>query len=148
LALLLNIFVLIMKLIKIVFFLSLLLSSFYVKANYGCNIGNYIYPNATGGHNNSGDPLYYNSDPITIRWWDQDPNCGIRDNKIYARTNGDDNCEVNGSNWGVVYYFNPADNNCIPLPIDDYVWVLVFLVGGVGALAIRKRVSSGFQVVS
>jgi hypothetical protein len=88
-----------MKSIKIILLLSFLLSSFYVEANYGCNIGNYIYPHATGGVNSSGDPKYYSTEPITIRWWDQDPNCGIRDNKIYARSNGDDNCEVNGSNW-------------------------------------------------
>jgi hypothetical protein len=128
-----------MKLSKIFLVVSLLLSSLYAKANYGCNIGNYIYPNATGGVNSSGDPKFYNSNPITIRWWDGDPNCGIRDNKIHYRTNGDDNCEVNGVNWGVVYYFNPADNSCIPLPLDDYVWVMIGGTGIIGYFVIRKK---------
>jgi hypothetical protein len=125
---------------KIIFIACLLLSALCARANYGCNIGNYIYPNATGGKNSTGDPMYYNTNPITIRWWDQDPNCGIRDNKIYARTNGDDNCEVSGKNWGVVYYYNPADNNCVPLPLDDYVWVMMLGIGGFCFWLLRKKI--------
>ncbi len=117
----------------------LLMANVSVKANYGCNTGNSIYPNATGGLNPSGSPYYYNSNPITIRTWDGDSRCGIRDNKIYPRSSGDDNCQIVGGNWGVIYYYNPADNNCVPLPLDDYAWVLILALGGLGYLMLKKR---------
>lgn len=130
-----------MKFLKYILAAFLLILSFSAMANYGCNLGNTIYPNATGGVNASGYPTYYASEPITIRWWDGDPNCGIRDNRIYPRTDGNDKCQVNGVNWGTVYYFNPADNNCAPmnLPLDDYTWVILAVVGGLGALYISKK---------
>lgn len=125
------------------FFFTILfsLSTIIAGASLACNTGNYLYPNATGGYNSSGDPLYYNTNPITIRWWDQDPNCGIRDNKIKYRTNGDDNCQIVGGSWGVIYVYNASDNNCIPLPIDDYIPLLVLLVALTGAYFLRKRLA-------
>ncbi len=128
-----------MNFTKIIFIFALLLSAFFAQADYGCNTGNLIYPNARGTNDANGDPRYYNTNPITIRWWDQDPNCGIRSNKIYTRTSGDDNCAVDGTNTGVVYYYNPNDNNCIPLPLDDYVWVMILAMGGIGYYILRKK---------
>lgn len=130
-----------MKFLKYIIASILLLISFNSMANYGCNVGNQIYPNATGGVNASGYPTYYASEPITIRWWDEDPNCGIRDNRISPRSNNEDKCQVNGVNWGTVYYFNPADNSCKPmnLPLDDYTWAILLVVGGIGAFYISKK---------
>lgn len=120
--------------------LLLMLHAVDGKAATGCNTGNVIYPNATGGHNSYGDPTYYSTSPITIRWWDGDPNCGIRDNKIKIRTSGDDNCQViGGPNVGVLYTYNPADNNCLPLPLDDYIPILIVLTALVGGYFIRNR---------
>lgn len=126
---------------SITFFFTILFSLFTIvaEANLACNTGNYLYPNATGGYNSSGDPLYYNTNPITIRWWDQDPNCGIRDNKIKYRTNGDDNCQIVGGAWGVIYVYNPADNNCIPLPIDDYIPLILILTACTGVYFVRRK---------
>ncbi|TKC06694.1 hypothetical protein FA048_15950 [Pedobacter polaris] len=128
-----------MRLAGIICLFTFLLFPFNLRANYGCNIGSYIYPNATGGLNPSGDPYYHNNSPITIRTWDGDTRCGIRNNKIYPRSSGDDNCQVVGGNWGVIYYFNPKDNNCVPLPLDDYAWVLILAVGGMGYFMLRKK---------
>lgn len=119
----------------------LLLASADTKANYACNTGRYLYPNATGGNNSSGDPYYYNSGAIYLRTWDGDPTCGIRDNKISYRTNGDDNCQIVGGSWGIVYYYKPSDNNCLPLPLDDYIPLLVLLTALVGGYFIRNRFS-------
>jgi hypothetical protein len=120
----------------------LLIFSLDAKANYGCNTGNVIYPSATGRSNSYGDPYYYSATPITIRWWDQDPNCGILSSKIRYRTNGDDNCQIQGTNsWGIVYYYNPADNNCVPLPLDDYIPLLVLLTALTGGYFIRNSLS-------
>jgi hypothetical protein len=128
-----------MKFAKIILTLSLLLSSFCLQANYGCYTGSTIYPNATGGVNGSGDPYYYNSEPITLRTWDGDTRCGIRDNKVYQRTNGDDNCQIVAGNWGTIWYYNPADNNCVPLPLDDYIWVMILAAGGIGYYILKKN---------
>ncbi|MDQ7948997.1 MAG: hypothetical protein REI78_09715 [Pedobacter sp.] len=122
-------------------FLLYLFSTDAHATYYACNTGNYLYPNATGGLNSSGDPTYYNSNPITIRWWDQDPNCGILNSKIKARSSGDDNCQVVGGAWGVIYSYNPSDNSCVPLPIDDYIPIVVILTALLGAYLIRRHVS-------
>lgn len=126
------------------YFIYLILFVFTNNANatsYGCNLGNEIYPNATGGVNSNGYPTYYNSNPIPIRWWDEDPKCGIRDNKIRMRSNSEDKCQVIGNNWGVVYKFNHADNSCkvTPVPIDDYIFPIMICLGVLAVYHISRK---------
>lgn len=109
--------------------------------SYGCNLGNQIYPDATGKKNSNRYPTYFNRNPITIRWWDEDPNCGIIDNRIKNSTNSNDKCEVIGNSWGILAAYNPADNTCkvIPVPLDDYIFPILILVGCLGVYFINRR---------
>ncbi|MES2448798.1 MAG: hypothetical protein V4546_16555 [Bacteroidota bacterium] len=127
---------------KLIILILLCISGFTSNAtSYGCNLGNDIYPNPTGKRNSGGYPTYFNSNPIAIRWWEGDKKCGILSSKIRMRSNTEDKCEVLGNNWGVVYAYNPADNNCqtVQVPIDNYIWILIFAVGGIGAYLISKK---------
>jgi hypothetical protein len=122
-----------MKFLKHIFIFSILFTALHGNAAVGCNIGNQIYPQATGGVNTTGYALFYNSSPITIRWYDQDPACGILSTKISMKSNAMDYCQIVGTNtWGIKYNFNPNDNSCLPLPLDDYIWLLVIGAGAIG----------------
>jgi len=128
----------------IVAVILVLISVFLAKASTGCNLGNQIFPNATGGVNATGYPTYHNTNPITIRWWEGDTNCGILDSKIQKRSNNQDKCEVIGNNWGVVYLYSDSNNSCTPtppmgLPLDDYNWAIILGVGAVGGFVIARK---------
>lgn len=95
-----------------------------------CNLGNQIFPNTTNLFNVPFNPdveRFNNSGPITIRWWNEDPNCGILDSKL-IKTNK--RCIV-GNQYGRIVEYRPIDINC-ELPLDDYApllgLALVFII--------------------
>lgn len=110
-----------------------------VNAAVGCSTYNGLYPNSNGTTNPSTGNIYYKStDYIVFRTWDNDPRCGIRDNKITTYSPYTQ-CDVVGvMNWGMLVVYNPADNNCIEVPIDDYVLPALLLIGGVAYFRIRN----------
>lgn len=130
---------------KIKYTLLILLTLFTVKANaaVGCSTYGGLYPNSNGTTNPAtGNIQYKNTDYIMFRNWDEDPNCGIRANKIvnYSPTT---QCDVIGvQNWGMMVVYNPADNNCVNnVPIDDYVLPAVLIIGIVAYCRLRGQVT-------
>lgn len=125
---------------KIVYTLSILLTFFTVKTNaaIGCSTYNGLYPNSNGTTNPAtGNIQYKNTDYIAFRYWEEDPNCGIRDTKI-VKYSPYTQCDVIGvQNWGELVVYNPADNSCVEVPIDDYVFPAVLIMGMVAYCRLR-----------
>lgn len=120
----------------------LLITIFFVsksKADIGCSTYNGLYPNSNGTINPATGNVYYkNTDYIAFRYWDNDPNCGIRENKI-SKYKPSTACDImGGSNWGELVIYNPADNNCVEVPIDDYIMPVMLIVGGIAYIRIRS----------
>ena len=123
------------------FYISSILSLFvfqYTNAAVGCSTYNGLYPNTNGAINPSTGNIYYNnSGHIAYRYYQQDPNCGIRDNRIKKYSPATP-CDVMGvRNWGELVNYNPRDNNCVEVPFDDYVFPVLLIIGGVAYLRIR-----------
>lgn len=114
-----------------------------VKADVGCSTYNGLYPNAIGNKNPlTGNPNYYNTGYIAFRYYDQDPNCGIRDNKI-SLYSPFTYCDVSGiRNYGVLVTYNPADNSCMKLPLDHTMEFALPLFAAFAFLTVRKYGSS------
>lgn len=75
----------------------------------GCNMGNIIYPNTTGLYNvpfNSDVERFYPTNPIDIRTWNNDPKCGILDNKLVSTKQ---RCIVNDQYGAGIVYYNSYD---------------------------------------
>lgn len=112
---------------------SLLISNKVFSAT-GCSTYQGLYPNSLNTtHVTTGNVYYDNTGYIEFRTWDDDPRCGIRDNKVISLGQA---CDVNGvRDWGVLVSYDPADNNCqVNLPLDDYIWVLGVILGGLAYL--------------
>jgi len=93
----------------------------------GCNLGNQVFPNTTNLFNVPFNPdveRFNNSQPITIRWWNEDPNCGILDSKLIKTNN---RCIV-GNTYGRIVEYSQVDINCDrPIentPIDTFTPIL------------------------
>lgn len=97
----------------------------------GCSTYQGLYPNSLNTtHVTTGNAYYANTNYIQYRTWDDDPRCGIRDNKFTSLGQACDVKDVR--DYGALVSYNPNDNNCqVNLPLDDYIWVLMLLVGGV-----------------
>lgn len=125
---------------KIIYTLLILLTFFTIKTNaaVGCSTYNGLYPNSNGTTSSStGNIQYKNTDYIEFRTWDDDPRCGIRDYKV-IRYSPYTQCDVIGvQNWGELVVYNPADNSCVEVPIDDYVLPAVFIMGIVAYCRLR-----------
>jgi len=105
----------------------------------GCNTGNQVFPNSTNLFNVPFNPdveRFNNSQPITIRWWNEDPNCGILDVKLIKINN---RCIV-GNQYGRIVEYTQSDINCDrPIentPIDTFA---PFLLLAVSAVVLIKR---------
>lgn len=111
----------------------------------GCNMGNIIYPNTTGLFNvpfNSDVERFYPTNPIDIRTWDNDPKCGIRDNKLVLTNQ---RCIVNNQYGAGIIYYNSYDikYDCKPIletPFDYSIILLtIYLIVGIyGFIKITK----------
>lgn len=125
---------------KIIYTLLILLTFYTVKTNaaVGCSTYNGLYPNSNGTTSSStGNIQYRNTDYIAFRNWDEDPKCGIRDNRIMTYSPYTQ-CDVIGvMEWGQLVVYNPADNNCVEVPFDDYVLPAVFIMGIVAYCRLR-----------
>lgn len=106
---------------KFAWLILLCLCSEIVSANVGCSVYSGLYPNSMGTNNiATGNVIYKNTGYIAYRYYDQDPNCGIRDNKI-TNYSPFTYCDVSGvRTYGILVVYNPADNSCLPMPIDDF----------------------------
>ncbi|WP_316803672.1 hypothetical protein [Pedobacter nototheniae] len=118
---------------KFAWLILLCLCSGIVSANVGCSTYNGLYPNSMGTTNPATGNIYYkNSGYIAFRYYDQDPNCGIRDNKITIFSPFS-YCDVAGiRNYGVLVVYNPADNSCMQMPLDDFA-IPFFVILSFGA---------------
>ena len=108
-----------------------------LNAAVGCSTYNGLYPNSNNTINpGTGNPYYKNTDYILFRTYDQDPNCGIRNNKI---TSLNTPCDVIGvRDYGVLVTYSPSDNNCVQVPFDDYVMPAILLIGSLAYFRIRQ----------
>lgn len=104
-----------------------------------CDIGDYIFPNSISLFNVPFNPdveRFNNSNPITIRWWNEDPNCGILDSKLIKTNN---RCIV-GNQYGRIVEYSHVDINCDrPIentPIDTFAPILLLAVS---VLVLIKR---------
>ena len=125
-----------MKIIyTILFIIAFSVSNAY--AAVGCSTYQGLYPNSNNTINPATGNVYYkNTGYIEFRTWDNDPRCGIRDNKIIATSTP---CDVTGvRNYGTLVNYNPADNNCVSVPIDDYVLPTIILISSIAYYRIRQ----------
>jgi len=108
-------------------------------ANTGCSTYNGLYPNGLNSTNAlTGNVNYDNTNYIAYRYYDQDPNCGIRSNRV-ATYSPLTNCDVRGvRTYGILVTYNPADNSCMPLPMDDLVLPAMAISGSLAFLAIKN----------
>ena len=126
---------------KIIFTILFIIAFSIPKTNaaVGCSTYNGLYPTSNGAINpGTGNVYYQNTDYIAFRTWDNDPNCGIRNNKIkkYKPTTA---CDIiGGPNWGELVNYDPNDNNCVEVPIDDYVLPAILLISGYAYFRIRS----------
>lgn len=123
------------------FYIFSILSFFfasYTSAAVGCSIYSGLYPNKNGSINPSTGNVYYNNTGyIAYRYYPQDPNCGILETKIKSYTPAT-RCDVIGiRTWGELVNYNPKDNNCVEVPLDDYVLPILLIIGGIAYLRIR-----------
>jgi len=128
-----------MRFLKLFLILNFFIIS-SVFADIGCNLGREIYPFATGQVTSSGLPIYSSSYPITIRTWNNDPNCGILNSKIVSQNK---QCVVGNNSFGTLYYYNASDNNCQPVnvPIDTLALLGLLSVGIMGYYFITRKIS-------
>jgi hypothetical protein len=116
-------------------------------SGYGCSLGNQVYVNKIGTSNFWGTQYdVYNSNgtsyPID---WNNTSQCNsINTNSVVSQNKA---CWVNSyvnptnnnsgvSNGTLVYY---TTRSCVPLPLDDYIWLFIILIGTVGAYFIYKK---------
>ena len=124
---------------KIIFTILFIIAFSIPKTNaaVGCSTYQGLYPNSNNTINPATGNVYYkNTGYIEFRTWDDDPKCGIRDNRIIATSTP---CDVIGvRNYGNLVNYNPADNNCVSVPIDDYVFPAILLISGYAYFRIRS----------
>lgn len=145
-----------MKFFKI--FLLLFLSyNFNALADVGCAInpsggsdgGNFIYTTYLGKVtitvNDYYKPQFENyAGPVSlVNNWNENPNACPRHTTTYQSAGSGGDCLINGdiNKKGNLVYYTPISCNTttVPMPLDDYIPLLVIIVGGVGALFIKKR---------
>lgn len=145
-----------MKLIKSISLIFAILIAISYSSNAatvsgtGCNLGNRIYTVKIGTANFWGTPIDVYSSTATA--YDINWNNNSQCNKINANqvsNNTSKTCWVNP-------YVPPANNNSgvssgnlagytlqtcpqTNLPLDDYIWVVLVIVGSIGAYYISKR---------
>ncbi|MBB2144313.1 hypothetical protein GM921_02340 [Pedobacter sp. LMG 31464] len=117
-------------------------------SDYGCRIGDAVYTQYLGSTNFWGTTykVYNRNGQVYAIDYSPGEQCNyIESNDIYDQ----------GSQCWVNNYVNPTNNQSgasygtyvhytvdlcnVSLPLDDYVWVLLLLVGGVGAYVISTR---------
>lgn len=101
----------------------------------GCNLGNVIYPNSTGQFNVPFNPdveRFQQSDPISIRFYDEDPQCGIRNTSI--KSTGE-RCIVGNVYGNSIVKYREESINC---NIDGGLILLIPLVLAVVINKLRK----------
>jgi len=140
-----------MKLYLLLFVCIIISSS--TSAQIGCKIGNYILTTPNGAtYQNGSDriPVYIynpgNSNTISKRNWDKDPQCGIMRGVAdgYPNANGtanNPNAKCSPSNnygdIGQLVVYKVSDNSCITsVPLDDYLYFLVIGISLIGYYAI------------
>ena len=120
-----------------------------LQAQVGCRTGNYIYTvqNGTAKNGSSTIPKFTATDRITIRNYDNDPNCGIDRNTSNSyplasptRENPNSDCTSDFSlpDIGKLITYNNRDNTC-HVPLDDYIPILLIASAGLGFFFLRKR---------
>lgn len=129
-------------------FLLIILSTLKIKAEVGCSDGTYIYTQPSGTfiieNSNSHVPRYQSSSRIYIKNWSGD-NCGIPREKVNAyptatsAKNPEGKCALGNQYASRQLHYNPADNDCVPLPIDDHFGLIVIASGVVGVYFISKK---------
>lgn len=105
----------------------------------GCSTYQGLYPNSLNTtHSTTGNVYYNNTNYIVYRTYDQDPRCGIRENKVVSQGVP---CDVIGvRDYGVLVTYNPADNSCmVNVPLDDHCYLLVIVGVGLGLGATLKK---------
>lgn len=134
---------------KLLTFSLIIICAFKVKAEVGCSDGTYIYtkPNGTFIIENSDNhiPRYQSSPRIYIKNWSRD-NCGIPREKVDAyftatsAKNPNGKCAIGNQYASRQLIYNPADNDCVQLPLDDYIGIFILATGAIGAYFINKKV--------
>lgn len=129
-------------------FLLFLFSVIKANADVGCSDGSYVYTQPSGTfiieNANSHVPRYQSSSRIYIKNWSGD-NCGIPREKVNAYPtatsfkNPDGKCAIGNQYASRQLHYNPADNDCVQLPLDDYVELIVLGSGVIGAYLISKK---------
>lgn len=133
---------------KLLTFLLFILCAFNVKGEVGCSDGTYIYTQPSGTfiieNANSHIPRYQSSSRIYIKNWSGD-NCGIPRQKVDAyptatsAKNPNGNCAIGNQYASRQLHYKPSDNDCVQLPLDDYIGIFVLAIGAIGAFFISKK---------
>ncbi len=143
-----------MNFLKNIFLLFLFICSaqntfaHYGTSGYGCNLGNVVYTQKIGttkfygtyydvyksngtnypiDWNNSSTPLQINSNNIQ----DQNKACWVN-SYVNPQNNN------SGVSYGSLVYYT-VNPNQTEVPLDDYVGLIIILIGGVGAFALYKK---------
>lgn len=146
---------------KFILALCFLLLANSSKADIGCRIGNYILTersDLTFRHGKHNLPIFTfeagKSHTIRKRDWKKDTNCGI-DREVankyplaagYA-LNPNSRCSPSNNPYdiGRLVVYNPADNTCVNVPLDDYVGFILLTMALVGAYFISKQRGFAFN---
>ncbi|MES2652331.1 MAG: hypothetical protein V4663_11360 [Bacteroidota bacterium] len=121
-------------------------------SGYGCNLGNRVYTNKIGTSNFYGtsyDVYNYSGTNYPINWNNTSECNNINANDIDDKKRA---CWVNtyvnptnnnsGVSYGTLVYYTLETcsvNPPVGLPLDDYIWVFVVVIGGIGAYFITRK---------
>ncbi len=141
-----------MKFVKYIFSLFIFFSltqttnAHYGNSTYGCNLGNVIYTQKLGTtrfHGTDFDVYNANGPSYPIDWNNASTPNQVNSNNVHDQGV---QCWVNsyvnpkndqtGAAYGSLVQYTVNVNN---LPLDDYIWVFMVIIGAFGAYTITKK---------
>lgn len=117
-------------------------------SGYGCRIGNVVYTQYLGStnfwgttykvYNSNGQVYNIDYNPGEQCNWIESNDIYDQGSQCWANNYVNPTNNQNGAGYGTYVHYS-VDLCNVSLPFDDYVWVMLLAVGGMGAYVISKR---------